>query len=248
MAEDVRGLAAVYCPMFSLRSFFVGNSSSKRRNMWANLMVRRLYAWACERLYAELAGHYNLISWLVSFGQWDCWRRLALAHLQGPRVLELGFGTGELLPHLAARTALTVGLDLSPAMHKEARRKLSTIGLGVPLVQAQAQSMPFADHSFDTIVATFPAPYILESSTVAECARVLAPASSAGVGRLVIVGLWVTTTNPLWERFLPLFYGRPEPAALDRIAARLTLAGFVPALHECTAGLFKVGIIVAERR
>lgn len=248
MAADVRGLVAVYCPMVYLRSCFVGDSSSKRRNMLTNLMVRRLYAWACERLYAELAGYYNLISWLVSFGQWDHWRRLALDHLQGVRVLELGFGTGELLPHLAARTALTVGLDLSPAMHKEARRKLSTIGLTLPLVQAQAQSMPFADHSFDTIVATFPAPYILASSTLAECVRVLAPASSVGVGRLVIVGLWVTTTNPLWERFLPLFYGRPEAAALDRIAAHLTSAGFVPTLHECTAGLFKVGIIVAERR
>lgn len=217
--------------------------------MFINSWVRRLYGWACERLYAELAGSYNVISWLVSFGQWDRWRRLALAHLHGRRVLELGFGTGELLPHLAAQTDATVGLDLSPAMHKQAKRKLAAVGVSLPLVQARAQAMPFAAHSFDTVVATFPAPYILEPATLTECVRILAPSSNgAPAGRLVIVGLWVTTTNPFWERLLPLFYGRPEQAVLDRIAAHLTAAGFALALDECTVGRFKVGIVVGERR
>ncbi|MCE7985100.1 MAG: class I SAM-dependent methyltransferase [Caldilinea sp. CFX5] len=242
------GLSAVYCPLFYVRYLFVGNSSSKRCDIPSKMWIKQLYAWACERLYAELAGSYNLVSWLVSFGQWDRWRRLALDHLYGGRVLELGFGTGELLPHLATRTMLTVGLDLSPAMHKQASRKLTNIGLSLPLVQAQAQAMPFMDRAFDTIVATFPAPYIFEPSTLAECARILAPPSSVGAGRLVIVGLWVTTTAPAWERLLPLFYGRPAGPVLDRISARLTSAGFVPTLSECTVDLFKVGIIVAERR
>lgn len=217
--------------------------------MAIDLLIRRLYAWACERLYAELAGSYNLISWLVSFGQWDQWRKLALHHLQGDRVLELGFGTGELLPHLAAQSDLTVGLDLSPAMHRQAKRKLARVGLTLPLVQAQAQAMPFAAHSFDTVVATFPAPYILAPATLTECVRVLAPSSNGAMpGRLVIVGLWVTTTNLRWERWLPLFYGCPDGAALARISAYLSAAGFTPTLSECTVGLFKVGIIVAERR
>lgn len=211
------------------------------------MLIRRLYAWACERLYAELAGYYNLISWLVSFGQWDRWRRLALDQLQGARVLELGFGTGELLPHLAVRSKLTVGLDLSPAMHQQARRKLAAVDVSLPLVQAQAQSMPFANHAFDTIVATFPAPYILEPSTLAECARILASPTNAGAGRLVIVGLWVTTANPSWERWLPLFYGRPAQATVERITAHLTTAGFAPTLRECPVGRFQVGMIVAER-
>lgn len=234
--------------MVALRSHFVGDSSSKRCDIVIKMLIRRLYAWACERLYAELAGAYNLISWLVSFGQWDRWRRLALDQLQGTRVLELGFGTGELLPHLAARSKLTVGLDLSPAMHQQARRKLAAVDVSLPLVQAQAQTMPFVDCSFDTIVATFPAPYILEPSTLSECARILAPPTRTGAGRLVIVGLWVTTTNPGWEQWLPLFYGRPAQATVDRITARLTAAGFVPTLSECPVGRFQVGMIVAERQ
>lgn len=215
-----------------------------------NLLIRRLYAWACERLYAELAGSYNLISWLVSFGQWDRWRKLALDHLHGARVLELGFGTGELLPYLAERSVLTVGLDLSPAMHNQAQRKLAQSALALPLVQGRAQGLPFADQTFDTVVATFPAPYILEPTTLAECVRVLAPPLPAGRGggRLVIVGLWVTTTQSTWERWLPLFYGRPAQSALERLTDRLTAAGLLPTLSEQTVGPFKVGIIVAERR
>lgn len=96
------------------------------------MVLQRLYAWACERLYAELAWSYDWVSWWVSFGYWAQWRALALAYVQGPRLLELGFGTGELLPKLAVLTPLTVGLELSPAMHWQARHKLARHGLTSP--------------------------------------------------------------------------------------------------------------------
>lgn len=221
--------------------------------MW----LRHLYAWACARLYAELAWSYNLVSWLVSLGWWDRWRAVALLYVQGPRVLEIGFGTGELLPRLAARMPLPFGLELSPAMHRQARRKLRQLGLSVPLVQARAQAMPFADHSFDTLVATFPAPYILEPTTLAECARLLAlPATTATCtvtgnspqrGRLVIVGLWVDFAQSHWTRWIPLFYGRPNTAAIARLLSIFTTAGFSPTILDCPVGPFRVGVVVAER-
>lgn len=218
-------------------------------------MVRRFYAWACERLYDELAWSYNGVSWLVSFGWWDQWRALALHELQGTRVLEIGFGTGALLPKVAARAALPVGLELSSAMHRQAGRKLAALGLRLPLVQARAQTMPFADHSFDTVLATFPAPYILEPATLAECARVLTAPCPAGTpvsgacqgGRLVIVGLWVAFAQEGWLARLPLFYGRPPAAALTRVAALLTAAGFAPTITERPVGPFRVGVVIAER-
>lgn len=219
--------------------------------MW----LKRLYAWACERLYAELAWSYNWVSWVVSLGWWDRWRAVALLYVQGPRVLEIGFGTGELLPRLVARTRTTIGLERSPAMHRQAYRKLRQVGLTVSLVQARAQAMPFVDHSFDTLVATFPAPYILESATLAECARLLAlPATTAAAtvaghsqgGRLVIVGLWVVAQSQ-WQRWIPLFYGRPSTAAVARLTAIFTTAGFSPTIVEHPVGPFRVGVIVAER-
>lgn len=221
------------------------------------MLLRRLYGWACERLYTELAWSYNLVSWLVSFGWWEQWRAVALPYVQGPRVLEIGFGTGELLPKLAARTVLTVGLDLSPAMHRQAQRKLSGLGVSLPLVQARGQAMPFADHSFDTLIATFPAPYILEAASLAECARLLAlpPTVTASAiaaqrrrgGQLVIVGLWVDFAQWRWTRWLPLFYGRPSAAALARLTHVFTTAGFSPTIGDRPVGPFRVGVVIAER-
>ena len=221
------------------------------------MILRRLYGWACERLYAELAWSYNLVSWLVSLGWWDQWRAVALPYVQGPRVLEIGFGTGELLPRLAARAVLPVGLELSPAMHRQAHRKLWRLGLTLPLVQARAQAMPFADHSFDTLIATFPAPYILESTTLAECARLLAlppTVTSSAIaaqrrrgGQLVIVGLWVDFAQPQWARWLPLFYGRPSVAAIERLTDLFTTAGFCPTLVDRPVGPFRVGVVIAGR-
>ncbi len=220
------------------------------------MLVRRLYAWACERLYAELAWSYDWVSWWVSGGHWAQWRALAVDYVQGARLLEIGFGTGELLPKLAERTPLTVGLELSAAMHRQTRRKLVTRGLTVPLVRARAQELPFLDGAFDTIIATFPAPYILEAATLGECARVLsAPTSraegnftkiSAG-GRLVIVGLWVALAAHGWERLLPLFYGRPSPQTLQHLSTQLIDAGFSPTIEERVVGFFRVGLVVAER-
>src|SRR5690606_10626666 len=62
--------------------------------------VRHLYRFAYERLYNELACGYDAISWMVSLGQWDRWRRQALRFVYGERILEAGFGTGGLLPLL----------------------------------------------------------------------------------------------------------------------------------------------------
>lgn len=219
------------------------------------MVLRRLYGWACERLYAELAWSYNLVSWLVSFGWWDQWRAVALLYVQGPSVLEIGFGTGELLPRLAARMPFPVGLELSSAMHRQAYRKLLQSGITVPLVQARAQAMPFADHSFNTLIATFPAPYILESTTLAECARLLAlpvttstsTGHSPGGGRLVIVGLWVDFAQPRWARWIPLFFGRPSAVAIARLTTLFTDAGFCPTIVDHPVGPFRVGVVIAKR-
>lgn len=211
------------------------------------MRLRRFYAWACECLYAEWAGIYDWVSWLVSFGYWAQWQALALAYVQGARVLEIGFGTGEVLPRLATQGALPMGLELSPTMQQQTARKLARLGLALPRVQARAQAMPFADGAFETIIATFPAPYILEPATLQECARLLScPTAVAGSRRLVIVGLWVTLEAKGWERLIPLFYRRPTPAALKRLALLFTTAGLRPVLLEKAVGFTQVGIVIAE--
>ena len=203
--------------------------------------IRDLYAWACERLYHELAWSYDVVSWLVSAGWWSSWRTVALAYVQG-RVLELGFGTGNLLCALGTAGWPAVGLELSPAMHRVTARKFAARGLTVPVVRGTALTLPFPSGAFDSVVATFPAPYILQPETLAECRRVLRPG-----GRLVVVGLWIAPRGGKAGMGLPIFLGRPSAGAVETLAERFRQAGFRITIHEPARGWAHVGTVIAER-
>ncbi len=211
----------------------------KAQNFW-----NTLYAWACQRLYHELAPAYDLVAWLVSAGQWARWRRLALSELTGDeaRVLELGFGTGALLAEMARRDIPALGLELSPAMQRVTARRLRTQRLDLPRLQASALAIPLADGSVDAILSTFPAPYILHPTTLAECARVLQPG-----GRLVIVGLWTRLESQRLAQVLPVFYGAPSGERLTAICNQLAEFGFASHAVERRAGAVAVGLVVAVR-
>ena len=140
-----------------------------RRPHW----IARGYYWLADRLYNELAWVYDPVSWLVSLGQWDTVRKWALDYLVGRRILEIGFGTGELLLEMVRRDIQVVGLDASAAMHRQARNKLRRSGVWVPTIRGFAQRMPFSNNSFDTIIATYPAGYIFDPATWSEVARLL---------------------------------------------------------------------------
>lgn len=96
-------------------------------------------------------------------------RQALLAEARG-RVLELGAGSGVNLPHYTAEVSQLVVSEPSPHMLSHLRRALMREAPPVGewrLVQAGAEELPFADSSFDTVVAT----YIL--CTVPEPARAL---------------------------------------------------------------------------
>lgn len=165
--------------------------------------IGRLYLWATYRLYDELAWAYDLAAWLVSLGQWDRWRKQSLEHIAGERILEVGFGTGELLGEMARRGLEAVGLDRSWAMQRVTGRKMRRRGWWALRVCAMTQAMPFAAGSFDTVVATFPAEYILDPATLGEVARVLVE----GRGRMVIVGMGIEVRDTRWRHWGERFFG-----------------------------------------
>jgi ubiquinone/menaquinone biosynthesis C-methylase UbiE len=190
--------------------------------------LARLYIWATYRLYDEFAWAYDTVSWLASFGNWSNWRRSSLDHLAGRRVLEVGFGTGELLIEMANHELEVVGLEPSLAMHRAAARKVARQGVEVPRLCGVVQAMPFADGQFDSIVSTFPAGYILEPKTLQEVARLLRPPdpdAGAEGGRLVIVGMVVWKDGWLWRRVVRLLFGSGGESAVDRFERSATAAG-----------------------
>jgi ubiquinone/menaquinone biosynthesis C-methylase UbiE len=210
----------------------------------------RLYLWATYRLYDELAWAYDLASWLVSLGRWSGWRRRALDYVVGQRVLEVGFGTGELLLELKARHLEVVGLDLSPAMHRVTARKLKRQDVEIPRVCASVQRMPFADGWFDSIVSTFPAGYILQRATLQDVARLLRPPNpitgSPG-GRFIVVGMVVTSDHVLWRWAMRLLFGAQEEAMVDRFERMASAAGLaVQVLAQEGRGL-RVPVVLASQ-
>jgi SAM-dependent methyltransferase len=112
-----------------------------------------------------------------------------LGELSGRRVLEVGCGSAPCARWLATQGARVVGLDLSAGMLRHAAQAARETGLPVPLVQADAGRLPFADSSFDLACSAFGAvPFVADSAAVMrEVARVLRPG-----------GRWVfSVTHPL---------------------------------------------------
>lgn len=76
----------------------------------------------------------------------------------GLRVLELGIGTGLTAP-LYSRDWSVTGVDLSPGMLQQARKRIAELGLEhcVRLVLADGARLPFDDESFDVVLV----PYVM---------------------------------------------------------------------------------------
>jgi ubiquinone/menaquinone biosynthesis C-methylase UbiE len=164
-------------------------------------LPRWLLRFGFHLLYNELAWTYDWVSWVVSLGQWRHWQRAVIPRLSGRRVLEIGFGTGDLLVDMTAAGYRPCGLDLSPYMIHIARTKLAQKGMAAPLCQGRVQALPFANGVFDSIAITFPPDFICQPRALAEIGRVLAPS-----GQLVIVDEGHLLGHGLLGRFINWLY------------------------------------------
>ena len=207
-------------------------------------VLPRLYLWATERLYNEWAWAYDLVSWVVSLGRWSQWRRMALEYVTGGRVLEIGFGTGELLIEMAERGWSVCGLEPSAAMHRVTAGKMRRRGIWAPRIRGCAQALPFADGSLDVLIATFPAGYILSPDTLQEAARVLrdpdAPGPGLG-GRLIVAGFVSKAGGAALQGAAPGGGGRSGENALQRWMQAATAAGFEVTVASVSSRLIARG-------
>jgi len=125
-----------------------------------------------------------------------------LGEVAGRRVLEVGCGAAQCSRWLKTAGASPVAFDISGGQLAQGRELNARSGVVVPLVQADAQRLPFADASFDLACSAYGAiPFVADSAAVMrEVARVLRPG-----------GRWVfSTTHP----FRWCFLDDPGPAGL----------------------------------
>ncbi|PFG43104.1 methyltransferase family protein [Isoptericola jiangsuensis] len=100
-----------------------------------------------------------------------------LGDVVGARVLEVGAGAAHCSRWLADQGARVVATDVAPAMLDAAARIDADRPRPVPLVEADARALPFADDTFDVAFTSYGAvPFVPDARAVhAEAARVLRP-------------------------------------------------------------------------
>lgn len=111
-----------------------------------------------ERMFARIADRYDRINAAMTFGLDAGWRAYAVAQVAPPpggRALDVGTGTGDFLPLLAAHGALAVGADFTLAMMRAGLPKLGRVAGRAAFVGGDAMRLPFPDETFDTITTGF---------------------------------------------------------------------------------------------
>jgi demethylmenaquinone methyltransferase/2-methoxy-6-polyprenyl-1,4-benzoquinol methylase len=112
-------------------------------------------------MFDRIARSYDFLNHFFSLGTDRRWRRAAIHSLEllpGYRILDCGAGTGDmsLTAHDRAPGVSTVLLDPAQAMLMIADGKAGTLSpSGYRLVRGVAESLPFADESFDRFMVAF---------------------------------------------------------------------------------------------
>jgi SAM-dependent methyltransferase len=155
----------------------------------------------------------------------------AAAVARGARVLDLCSGPGYVAAAARARGATVTGIDISSAMVELA----GELTPGIRFLQGDAERLPFADGSFDAVVANFAILHLgRPERAAAEVARVLAPAGRAALSvwdapeRCRLLGLLIEAVAaagaeaPAEAPAGPDFFRFSDPAELEQL---LTGAG-----------------------
>ena len=139
----------------------------------------------------------------------------------GLRVLDLCCGTGVVTAAAADRGARPIGVDFSAAMLAEARRAHPQLQFD----QADAEALPYADESFDVVVANFGVHHLPSpEQAMAEVCRVLAPG-----GRAALTTWAAPAKNTAWRLLFDAIgeHGDPDAAKTPPSGGNLGTPGAV---------------------
>ncbi len=124
--------------------------------------LSRLISWALSvffhALYQPLAWTYDGVAAIVSVGRWKDWVLSVLPDIPGPRILELGHGTGHLQLALAQKGVAGFGIDQSRQMGRITQRRMSRLKYSSSLINGNVHNLPFADEIFRSGCIHFPNP------------------------------------------------------------------------------------------
>jgi len=208
-----------------------------------------------RRLFSTIAGRYDLITRLLSFGNDQRWKRrvIELAGVRsGSRVLDLACGTGDLAFLAAARGASVTGLDVTTRMLELARAKPE--GRRIGWIAGDMCALPIASASCDVVTTGYGLRNVPDlAGALGEIDRVLAPGGTlcsldfdrpdwfplrvVYLAYLTLVGStlgFALHGNPDTYRYIPESIRRYPGAR--RVADMLKASGFQDVLHVPVLG------------
>lgn len=108
---------------------------------------------ATRARYQRIASLYDLTEVLVE-KRYVTWREHLWSMIVGPKLLEVGVGTGKNISFYPPEMEITA-IDLTPGMLERARKRAHKSGLAIDLRIGDVQNLEFLDNTFDTVMATF---------------------------------------------------------------------------------------------
>ena len=139
-------------------------------------------------VFDSVAGKYDLMNDLMSFGIHRLWKRITLSRTglrPGMRALDLAGGTGDLSAGMlkqVGRDGMVVLSDINAEMLTRGRDRLLNDGFAAEgqTTQVNAEMIPFADNSFDVVTIGFGLRNVTDKpAALAEMLRVLKPGGRA---------------------------------------------------------------------
>lgn len=215
------------------------------------VFARRLGSWhlSLQRQpydAAELTANYDLaaVGWNRTINRLDYLHaygtllKQALSHWPATgstpqlQALDCGTGTGaltEALAQVCTEPLKIDAVDISLAMLSKAGERLRNIGLEVALRQADAQRLPYADNSFDIVMAGHMLEHLPDPvAALCEMVRVARPGGLVFVcmTRRTLLGLWIYL---LWRTHMV------SPAEAENWLQRANLLDVRCISPNCTA-------------
>jgi demethylmenaquinone methyltransferase/2-methoxy-6-polyprenyl-1,4-benzoquinol methylase len=197
-----------------------------------------------REMFDAIAGRYELVNRVMTFGMDIGWRRRSVRELRlpgGALVADLACGTGDLCRELSRNGYRALGFDFSFGM-------LAKATTDAPFVQADVLRLPLADRSIDGATCGFALRNVVDlGAFFAEMARVVRPG-----GRISLLEA-SQPDGPVMRAGHAVYFRRVVPMIGGLLSDREAYAylpksmAYLPPAPEMLAALRDAGFPDAER-